>query len=132
MGLWNTRLTGYTTSYSFTIYKGSTTASDVLVSSYISLNVYGAIAPGSLNPLSEDDRLENPSSSLLLEITSSSIDNFYLLSVENATFYAENATSPFPLYAQVFPTTSAAYYKIIPTTIPSNIQIRFTTFHNIS
>jgi hypothetical protein len=141
MGLWNTRLTGYTTSYSFTIYKGSTTASGVLGSHTLAAAIYGAITYGDGNDqlggytLSELDRLETSSPSLLLVITGSTMDNFYLNYVDNATFYLENPQSPYPtnapypLNGQVFVPYLPLNYKIIPTTLTSNIRIRFATFN---
>jgi hypothetical protein len=134
MGIWNDRPTLRLVSYSYTIYKGPTTASGVLGATTLESMVYGTITYGYGGyTLSELDRLETSSPSLLLAITGSTInDNFYLNYVENATFYAENATSPYPLNAQVFPvfpTTSAAYYKITPTTLTSTITIRFATFN---
>ena len=135
MGLWNDRPNYRVVSYSYVIYKGSTTASGVLGSHTLAAAIYGALTYGDMNDqlggytLSELDRLETSSPYLLLEITGSTIDNFYLNYVQNATFYALNATSPYPFNTQVFPTTSAAYYKIIPTTLTSNIRIRFATFN---
>jgi hypothetical protein len=110
--------------YNYTIYKGSTTASDVLVEAGAFTNSFNIIN-GQEYQLSEVDRIENSSSPLLLVITSTNIgSSYYLNYVENATY---PSTYTLPYGAQV--TALPAYYTIIPSTstIPSNITIRFFT-----
>jgi hypothetical protein len=119
MQIWSWWPNGRNTFYNYTIYKGSTTASDALIiGSGVLTNTYYSIVSSSAHQLSEVDRLENSSSSFLLAITGSTLGNFYFN-------YAENATFPYPFATQV--TALPAYYSIIPSTIPSNITIRFFT-----
>jgi hypothetical protein len=125
MQIWSWFLTGRVANYIYVIYKGSTTASDVLVEGVISTDTFNLIASSIAHQLSEVDRLENSSPSFLLAITGSTLGNFYFN-------YAENATFPYPFFTLVPPSPplgSATYYSIIPSTstIPSNITIRFFT-----
>jgi hypothetical protein len=115
---------GNNRSYIFTIYKGSTTASGIIVNfELINTNTYNLIVSSNVYELSQADRLQNSSSSFLLVMNGPSVGNLYFNYIENATF-------PYPVSTPVPPgppVGSSTHYSITPltSTIPSTIIIRF-------
>ena len=97
-------------SYNYTIYKGSTTASTILVSNeFISNSSFNTVVSSPLHQLGIGDRLANNSSSFLVVINSSSGGDFRFDSLTNATLSGGSTTQA----------------SIIPSTL-SDVRIRFS------
>jgi hypothetical protein len=93
--------------YSYTIYKGSTTASGVLASSSLSTSNFNQPISSIAHQLSQNERLANPSSSFLLVITNTFGGDFALHSLVNVATIINN-------------------YNITPNIIPNDVRIRFS------
>jgi hypothetical protein len=94
--------------YTYTIYKGSTTASGVLVNlASLSTTGINSVAVSSPHYISDLERLANPSSSFLVVINGYGGGDFRLDSVVNVGSFI-NA------------------YNITPQTIPNDVRIRFS------
>ena len=80
------RTNGMETTYNYTIYKGSTDQTPVLVSNQtLSNNNYNTVIGSSAHVLTSADRLENNSSSFLVTINSFSGGNIAFVSIQNGT-----------------------------------------------
>jgi hypothetical protein len=113
MTLRHARSSGGTLSYSYTIYKGSTTASNDLSSSNISNSEFGTNVSSVAHQLSEPDRLANSLSTFLVVITGfSSGTELDFIQVVNGTRVANVSYEP-------------RNYSIRPSTTGDDIIISF-------
>ena len=101
------RPNGAVTTYNYTIYKGSTDQTPVLVSNQtLSNNLYNTVIGSVAHVLTSADRLENDSSSFFVTINSFSGGSLTLVSIQNGTL----------LYNP---------YQVQPSVIGTDVRIRF-------
>ena len=106
----------------YTIYKGSSTASPVLVSNQnIYSNGFNSIVASPEHELSIDDRLENTSSTFLVTIT------YFSARLHLGTFNTSGVTNGTAVSGDSMLVTIGNLYNITPGTIPNNVTLRFTS-----